>query len=86
MRAGPLKRFASETVEAGEPDLSIPTASQRSTGYYLFNSGTRTGVELPVQSDLQYVSVGLHPVFPASPRRGSTVTVLNSKTIRLVSQ
>lgn len=39
-----FKRFASETVEAREPDLATSTASQRSTGYYLFESGTHTGV------------------------------------------
>lgn len=45
MHAGPLKLFANETVEARQPDLAISTASQRSEGYYLFNSGTQTGAK-----------------------------------------
>lgn len=43
----PLKRFACETLQARkvESDLAISTPSQRTTGYYLFNSGTETGVK-----------------------------------------
>lgn len=52
MHAGPLKRFGSETVEAREPDLAISTASQRSTGYYLFKR-LKFELKLPVQGDLR---------------------------------
>lgn len=52
MHAGPLKRFGSETVEAREPDLAISTASQKSTGYYLFK-GLKLELKLPVQGDLR---------------------------------